>query len=156
MLKPVAAGLMCLGFVALSVAISWGQDGKTDLFVIDGKVGATEVKINEAKGNSPAGGTAAAEVSNRGDTAIRDTGFLFGRGMIGSTPHVVDSQTRETLEKVLAALKEQIQKLESEGKKDEAQSESHNHCERSNLCCDQSPQGPESPVLQRTVRPRTD
>ena len=45
MLKRVAAVLLCLGIVTLGVAMSRGQD--EDLIVIDGKVGATEVIVED-------------------------------------------------------------------------------------------------------------
>lgn len=238
MLKPVAAGLMCLGFVTLGVAISQGQDDETDLIVIEGKVGATEVTPDAAKqqpGNGvsfttgggktgqeapgageaveltvadpdtgklvqvfrlkqlPATATAAGlrslltrargnapkieaddqgqrllihgtvnqmslikklltyldddtpnpnsrhhrfEVSHSGDIIVsNEDGKIVERLDAGATPargsarftrlaqaqQVVDAQTRESLEKMTTALKEQIQKLQSEGKQDEAQ-----------------------------------
>ena len=172
MWKPIAAGLMCLGFVTLGVAISKGQDEETDLIVIDGKlnatevntdlivtdgkVQATEVKADKAKENPQAGqGAAGIGVRTGGEAGISVDGQRFrivrsengevvvsnedgkiverheagaapGRtsarvARIVRTPHVVDSQTRESLNKMMAALKEQIGKLEAEGKKDEAQ-----------------------------------
>jgi len=51
MMKSVAAGLMCLGFATLGVAISRGES--EDLIVIDGKLTATEVKSDEAKVKPP-------------------------------------------------------------------------------------------------------
>jgi len=170
MLKPVAAGLMCLGLVTLGVAISRGQDAETelvqevetDLIVIDGKLDATEVKTGENKQQPPAGvsftgggGAAAIGISSGGEAGVSvdgrrfkvvsdekggifvysDDGKLIERHDAGATPgkvsarftrvaqaqHMVDPQTRESLERMTAELKEQIQKLQSEGKQDEAQ-----------------------------------
>lgn len=179
MLRPIAAGLMCLGFVTLGVAISQGQDdetdlividgeldatnvkGKTDLIVIDGKLDATEVKVGEANVNPPVDGAGRnpygaagiefvgggeANISVNGQTfriiksengeavVLNEEGKIVEKLPAGSDPNKVrlwtrsvrtgqllDPQTRESLEKMAATLKEQIQKLESEGKKDEAQ-----------------------------------
>lgn len=169
MLKPVAAGLMCLGVVTLGVAITRGQDedgfGKseeTDLIVIEGKVNATEVAGDELKQQPAtgvtftAGGGAAgfgtvsggeANISVNGQkfkvvqnekggvVVYNEDGKIVERHDAGATPakvsnrftrvvqapQVVDPQTREALEKMTAALKEQIQKLQSEGKQDESQ-----------------------------------
>lgn len=166
MLRPVAAGLMCLGFVTLDVAISQGQEDETDLIVIEGKVDATEVPVGEARENpqagqrapfgyagvvaeAGAGGEANVSVNgqnfriirseNGGVVVLNEEGKVFERYAAGTEPgwaskrftriaqgpQVVDPQTRESLEKMTAALKEQIQKLESEGKKDEAQQKTH-------------------------------
>jgi hypothetical protein len=176
MLKPIAAGLMCLGFVTLSVAISQGQDEETplpsatdlnatDLIVIDGKLNATEVTAGEAKENPqaralrrtygpyeavPASGTAAGgetnisvngqrfrivRSENGGVVVSNEDGKIVEKYPAGSDPgrfaadyqfqgtqrYVNDPPTREILEKMIVGLKEQIQKLENEGKKEEAQ-----------------------------------
>lgn len=169
MLKPVAAGLMCLVFVTLGVAISRGQDEEgfrkseeIDLIVVDGKVGAKEVTDEEAKRLPPPGVTftAGPQTDIYGPAPSGEAGFsangqrirvvqndkggvtvygedekIIERHDAGATParalarftrlaqaqQVVDPQTRESLEKMAGGLKEQIQKLQSEGKQDEAQ-----------------------------------
>ncbi len=162
MLKPVAAGLMCLGFVTLGVAMSRGDD-ETDLIVIEGRIDAKEVPIDEAKPQPPAGisfttdgGVAGISIVGSGGEAgvsvdgkrfkivtdekgvvfvYNEDGKIIEKHDAGATPGkissrftrlaqaqpVVDPQTREALEKMTAALKDQIQKLQSEGKQDEAQ-----------------------------------
>ena len=89
MLKPVAAGLLCLGFVTLGVAISRGQDDEvkeddTGVIVIDGKLDAKEVTSEDAKRQIPAGvsfttdgGAAGIDIGSSGEAGVSVDGKRF-------------------------------------------------------------------------------
>ncbi len=168
MLKPVAAGLMCLGLATLGVAVTRGQDSKKpepgESEVI-GNVATVVVQgdVKVAEGQPVEAGTAGVVVSGKGELEIIDVGQDDGVGdsklnvyrvesdgqnvvfysddgktvekvHVGATPRAarialqtaargplaVDPETRATLEKLTAGLREDAKRLESEGKRDEA------------------------------------
>ena len=105
------------------VAIEIGSDagltntpinGRRQYWVKDGYIVVADEEGKTLE-RYPAGGAAATPAVTPPLTrATRVTRLAAG-------PQMIDSQTREMLDKMAAGLKDQIQKLESEGKQDEAQ-----------------------------------
>jgi hypothetical protein len=158
MLRPVAAGLMCLGFATLGVAATWGQveaeqPKKVDVTVVEkdtGEIspGSAGVPVKEAdlqRIEVRIGEDAAATVVREGEQKLAEVGKAGqitvveekdGRIVqhIQANPQyapvqagvrfvgipVFDSATREAVEKLLAGLKDEVRKLESEGRKEDA------------------------------------
>ncbi len=152
MLRPFAAGLMCLGFVTLGVAATWGQDDADDFqngdVVVVEKVAETarvpEGNQNRVEISIGADGAAAVvteqepkEVEARQDgreyVVEEKDGKIVRR--IQAKPHyarlpvgvqfaqipVFDAATREAVEKLIAGLKDEVKKLEREGRKEDAE-----------------------------------
>ncbi len=160
MLRPIAAGLMCLGFVTLGVAATWGQDEaakpkSADVNVFEKDAGETapaavavpvkegdlkriEIRIGDDDGAAVVGEgeQKRVEVREGGEVIIFDAkdgkkivqrveanpqdGPISARVRLTGPP-VVDPATREAVEKLVASLRDEVKKLEGEGKKEDAE-----------------------------------
>ena len=143
MLRPVAAGLMCLGLVTLGMTASRGQEaGQSELIaegnsVAEGEAvpageGLVEIQIGSDDG-IVAGAADGANVELLGQDVI----FRSDDGRIVETRPAsprraaanlriaagppIDPATRETLDRIIAGLKEEAKRLQDSGKAEEAQ-----------------------------------
>jgi DNA repair exonuclease SbcCD ATPase subunit len=144
MLRPVAAGLMCLGLVTLGVTASRGQEtGKSDL-IAEGKPVAEGVAVPAGPdlveihigidGDVAAGAVDAADVEVVGEDVIfrSDDGKIVEK-IRRAAPRLaaaqyrlaggpaIDPAAREALDKVVAGLKDDAKRLQESGKAEEAQ-----------------------------------
>jgi hypothetical protein len=124
MLRSVAAGLMCLGLATLGVTALRGQEaGQSDLIAEDGSAGEGLVEIQLGSDD----GIVADDLIIRSDDGrvVEKIGratprLAAAQFRIGGGP-TVDTATRESLEKIVAGLKDEAKRLESDGRKEEAE-----------------------------------
>lgn len=154
MLKSIAAGLMCLGFVTLGVAASRGEDeeGKleVDLTVVgeeqkpaskpsgkaEPKVGNVfEIRIGEegeatvvGKGEkkNAEGNEGIKVIIQSEDTTLQNlfqekARIVRAQQRARMTPPAIDPETRQAIEKMIAGLKDEARRLQSEEKKEDAE-----------------------------------
>jgi hypothetical protein len=144
MLRPVAAGLMCLGLATLGVTALRGQEtGQSDLIAGDAPVaegapvpageGLVEIEIRN-EGDIVAGAADGANVELLGEDVIyraddgrvvetirRAAPRLAAANVRVTAGPPIDPATRETLDKIIAGLKEEAKRLQDSGKAEEAQ-----------------------------------
>src|SRR5438445_8482193 len=118
MLRPVAAGLMCVGLVTLGVALSRGQE-REERDLVGNSDGGTVGGVDEAELQAEG-----IVISNEDGNVLEGPRDRRGRpGMIArlaGQAQVNDPAAREAIEKIIAGLKDEAKKLESEGKKEES------------------------------------
>ncbi len=144
MLRPVAAGLMCLGLVTLGVTALRGQEAGESNLIAEGNAvaegapviageGLVEIEIGN-DGGIVAGAADAANVELLGEDVIlrSDDGRVVNRirrveprlaaaqFRVTGGP-AIDPATRETLDKIIAGLKDEMKRLQDSGKNDEAE-----------------------------------
>jgi len=155
MLKPIAAGLMCLGFVTLGVVATRGQEKaeepKSADVIVVGEEKEKPAPAALPKAKSAGENVFEIRIGEDGDAAVVEKGEkknADGAERIeviiqdddGKTLQTLPSQprtiraaararialptidpgTRQALEKLIADVKEEAKRLETEGKKDEA------------------------------------
>jgi len=144
MLRPIAAGLMCMGLVALGVTALRGQEtGQSELIAeeasaAEGAVvapegeGLVEIQIGSDDGLIAAQESGANIEVQGEDVIIRSQDGRIVEKISRAAPRLaaaqlrlsggpaIDPGTREALGKVVAGLKEEVKRLEFDGKAEEA------------------------------------
>jgi hypothetical protein len=109
MLRPVAAGLMCVGLVTLGVTALRGQEASQSELIAEGN------PVAEGAAIAPAAGELV-EIHLGSDEGLQHGPNLR---VVAGPP--VDPATRETLDNMIAGLKEEAKRLQDSGKSEEAQ-----------------------------------